>query len=194
MWTVLVSLSFLRRKEINIITMKLIAIFQVIFIHSVWGHFNGPFVFFGHDKLNEMGSSVLSEPDPKFLIDLYNKAPAIIIFTRNISTKLTDDNFPTFKDLLSQTTHTYLTSHQLNVDPIEYNVNTEVRSKPMFIKMSLNESREHVETTCHVFVHLGGEFDWTIVSTRCRDISSLSGCIDYLWSWQCVGHPFDKWR
>lgn len=108
--------------------MKLLVVqfIEVVLIHSVWGHFNGPFVFFGHDKLNEMRSSALSEPDTNFLIDLYNKAPAIIVFTRNISTKLTDDNFPTFKDLLAQTKHTYITSHQLNVDPIEYNVNTEV--------------------------------------------------------------------
>lgn len=160
--------------------MKLIAIIEVVLIHSVWGHFNGPFVFFGHDQLAEMKSSALGEPDTQFLIDLYNKAPAIIVFTRNISTKLTDDNFPAFKDLLSQTEHTYITSHQLNVDPIEYNVNTEVRLAINVLerKTHKKKTKNNCEFLCvcvRVFpIFTGGELDWTIVSTRYRNGSVVS--------------------
>lgn len=108
--------------------MILLGIVELFLVHSAWGIYNGPFVFFGHDKLGGMKSSALSEPDASFFIDLYNTAPAIVVFTRNISTKISTDNFPVFKELLSKTKHSYITSHQLTVDPIEYNANTEVLS------------------------------------------------------------------
>lgn len=112
--------------------MKFLVIIGVFLIQSAWGFLNGPFVFFGHSKLAEMKSSALVEPDKQFLIDLYNKAPAIIVFTRDLSSKFNGSEFVTFKDLLSETNHAYITNHQLNVDPIEYNTNTEVCS--IFLK------------------------------------------------------------
>lgn len=108
--------------------MLLLAIVELFLVNSVWGNYNGPFVFFGHEKLGGLKSPALSEPDASFLIDLYNKSPAIVVFTRNISSKITADNFPAFKELLSKTKHSYITAHQLTVDPIEYNANTEVNN------------------------------------------------------------------
>lgn len=105
-----------------------ITIVEVFLIQSVWSFLNGPFVFFGHSKLAEMKFSALTEPDKHFLIDLYNKSPAIIVFTRDLSSKFNESDFVAFKDLLSETNHAYITNHQLNVDPMEYNTNTEVCS------------------------------------------------------------------
>lgn len=106
---------------------KLKVIFTVcVLIHSVFGNYNGPFVLWGREQLSNIKSTSLDEFDERNLVDLYYDSSAIIIFIRNISTKITNDNFPIFKDLLSKTEHTYITHHKLDFDPLEYNLNAEV--------------------------------------------------------------------
>lgn len=95
-------------------------------IVSIRASYSGPFVLWGRDELSQINGNSLNEIDEKFLRDIYSDSSAIILFVRNASTHLTEENFPIFKDLLSKTSYAYLTQQHLGLDPMEFNLNAEV--------------------------------------------------------------------
>lgn len=95
-------------------------------IVSIRASYRGPFVLWGRDELKQINGNALNEIDEKFLRDIYTDSSAIILFVRNASNHLTDENFPIFKDLLSKTTYAYLPQQHLGSDPMEFNLNAEV--------------------------------------------------------------------
>lgn len=103
-------------------------------INMVCGSYKEPFLLWGTEKLSEIKTSSLSDMTEKYLIDLYNESPTIIVFIRNMSTKISDENFPIFKDILLKTKHKYITYHQFNLDPVKYNSYTKVSVKSCKVK------------------------------------------------------------
>lgn len=108
---------------------KILNVFHFIGIIScVFATYNGPFILWGRDELKNVDVSALEGLDDKFLRNIYAESPAIILFVRNASNRLSDENFPTFKNLLQKNKYVYLTQHWLPSDPVDYNVNAEVSS------------------------------------------------------------------
>lgn len=93
---------------------------------SVLANYNGPFIIWGRKELKSVEISSLQGLDDTFLRNIYAEAPAVILFVRNGSSRLSEENFPTFKNLLQKTDYIYLTQHWLSSDPLDYNVNAEV--------------------------------------------------------------------
>lgn len=89
-------------------------------------YYNGPFILWGRKELNDIDVNSLNDLNEKLLRDIYSESPAIILFVRNASSRLNEENFPIFKDLIEKTKHIYLTQHQLSSDPVDYNLNAEV--------------------------------------------------------------------
>lgn len=98
-------------------------------ISSIRANYNGPFVLWGREELSHIKINSLSELDDKLLRDIYSDSSAIILFVRNASSHLTEENFPIFKDLLLKTNYVYLTQQHLGLDPMEFNLNAEVTLK-----------------------------------------------------------------
>lgn len=105
-------------------TLSLIGIFALI--TSIKASYNGPFVLWGRSELSRANLNSLTEVDEKFLHDIYSNSSAVILFVRNASNHLMEENFPIFKDLLSKTNYAYLPQHSLGLDPMELNLNAEV--------------------------------------------------------------------
>lgn len=103
---------------------NVIGIFALI--SSIKASYNGPFVLWGRDELSHISMKSLSKIDDQFLHDIYSESSAIILFVRNATNHLTEDNFPMFKDLLSKTNYAYLAQQHLGLDPIDFNLNAEV--------------------------------------------------------------------
>lgn len=99
----------------------------LVSISSIRAGYNGPFVMWGRDELSQAKVNPMSELDDKFLRDIYSDSSAIILFVRNASSHLKEENFPIFKDLLSKTNYIYLAQQHLGLDPMEFNLNAEVR-------------------------------------------------------------------
>lgn len=99
---------------------------------TIKASYNGPFVLWGRDELKQINGNSLREVDEKFLRDIYSDSSAIILFVRNASNHLTEENFPIFKDLLSKTSYAYLTQQHLGLDPMEFNLNAEVFKSVFF--------------------------------------------------------------
>lgn len=93
---------------------------------SISASYSGPFVLWGRDELSQIHGNSLTEIDVKFLRELYSDSSAIILFVRNASHHLNEENFPIFKDLLSKTSYAYLPQQHLGLDPMEFNLNAEV--------------------------------------------------------------------
>lgn len=93
----------------------------------VCANYNGPFILWGRKELNNVRVSSLSALDEENLRNIYAETPAIILFVRNASNRLSEENFPVFKDLLQTTSYVYLPQHRLPLDPVDYNLNAEVR-------------------------------------------------------------------
>lgn len=104
---------------------------------TIKASYNGPFVLWGRDELSQINGNSLSEIDEKFLRDIYSDSSAIILFVRNASNHLNEENFPIFKDLLSKTSYAYLTQQHLGLDPMEFNLNAEVFDSNCFFSSSL---------------------------------------------------------
>lgn len=105
--------------------LSVIGIFGLI--TSIEASYNGPFVLWGRDELSHISVNSLTKVDEKFLHDIYSDSSAIILFVRNASTHLTEENYPMFKDLLSKTSYAYVAQQHLGLDPMEFNLNAEVR-------------------------------------------------------------------
>lgn len=97
-------------------------------ISSIQASYNGPFVLWGRNEFSHVNSNPLNQLDEKFLRDIYTDSSAIILFVRNASNHLKEDNFPIFKDVLSKTNYVYLAQEHLGSDPMEFNLNAEVRN------------------------------------------------------------------
>lgn len=98
-------------------------------ITSIAASYNGPFILWGRDELTRTNVNSLMELDEKVLRDIYSDSSAIILFVRNASSQLVEENFPIFKDLLSKTSYVYLAQQHLGVDPMEFNLNAEVNGR-----------------------------------------------------------------
>lgn len=108
-------------------------------ITLIAARYNGPFILWGRDELSRANGNSLNELDKKFLHHIYADSSAIILFVRNASTHLKEDNFPIFKDLLSKTSYVYLPQQHLGVDPMEFNLNAEVCSSTLLRVLFLTE-------------------------------------------------------
>lgn len=89
--------------------------------------FTGPFILWGRDELKTVDTSALERIDDKLLRNIYSEATAIVMFLRNSSTSLNDENYPTFRELIGKSEWAYLPQHWLSSDPVDYNVNAEVQ-------------------------------------------------------------------
>uniref|UniRef100_A0A182QRR7 Vacuolar H+ ATPase AC45 accessory subunit n=1 Tax=Anopheles farauti TaxID=69004 RepID=A0A182QRR7_9DIPT len=95
-------------------------------VQSSSAYYSGPFLFWGLDDLKDLQSPALVELDDKMLRDLYSNAAAVVVFLRNGTTKLTEDNFPTFKRIVEKYEFMYSPQQMLSSNPLDYNVNAEV--------------------------------------------------------------------
>lgn len=120
------SVLFISKKMCS----KFNILFLMAFMSCALANYNGPFVLWGRDELKKVDVSALEGLDDEILRNIYSESPAIVLFVRNASNRLTEENFPTFKDLLQKNKYVYLTQHWLPSDPIDYNVNAEVRKFP----------------------------------------------------------------
>lgn len=90
-------------------------------------NYHGPFIMWGREDLKNVEISALQGLDDTTLQNIYTESSAIILFVRNSSMQLSEENFPSFKNLLNENKYyVYLTQHWLPSDPMDYNVNTEV--------------------------------------------------------------------
>ncbi|XP_062551396.1 uncharacterized protein LOC134216519 [Armigeres subalbatus] len=90
------------------------------------GHYSGPFLFWGVSDLKDVEVSALEALDDKFLRDLYSNAAAVVVFLRNGTAKLNDDNFPSFRRVLEKHEYVYSAQEELSSNPLDYNVNAEI--------------------------------------------------------------------
>lgn len=95
-------------------------------IGNIYGMYNGPFMLFGLSELKDIEKSSLQDLDDKLLRDLYTDAAAVVVFLKNATTKLSNENFPSFKKLIDEHAWVYLPQGELSADPLDYNVNAEV--------------------------------------------------------------------
>lgn len=99
---------------------------------GVLANYHGPFVMWGRKQLKNIKISSLQGLDDTILRNIYSETPAIILFVRNGSSRLSEENFPMFKNLLHKTNYLYLPQHWLPSDPVDYNVNAEVNDSFLF--------------------------------------------------------------
>lgn len=100
----------------------------ILALGSAAAHYGGPFLLWGPDELKDVDVSALEGLDDKFLRDLYSNSAAVVIFLRNGTAKLTDDNFPSFRRIIEKHEYVYSPQQGLNSNPLDYNVNAEVSS------------------------------------------------------------------
>ncbi|XP_053658375.1 uncharacterized protein LOC128707448 [Anopheles marshallii] len=98
----------------------------VALVQSSSAYYSGPFLFWGLDDLKDLQTPALTELDDKMLRDLYSNAAAVVVFLRNGTTKLSADNFPTFKRIVEKYEFMYSPQQMLSSNPLDYNVNAEV--------------------------------------------------------------------
>lgn len=89
-------------------------------------NYNGPFLLWGRDELKNIDVSALQSLDDGILQNIYSEAAAIILFVRNTSNRLNEDNFPTFRRLVHSNSYIYLTQYSLSSNPVDFNINAEV--------------------------------------------------------------------
>lgn len=95
---------------------------------SALANYNGPFLLWGRGELKNTAVSTLAAIDEKVLQNIYSESSAIILFVRNASSRLSEENYPTFHNLVKANPYVYLTQHWLPTDPVDFNVNAEVSS------------------------------------------------------------------
>lgn len=98
----------------------------LVIISLVSAKYNGPFIFWGRTDLDNLDSSSLNDLNENILHRIYSESPAIILFVRNTSSRINEEDFPMFKDILQQTKHLYSTQHRLPLDPVDFNLNADV--------------------------------------------------------------------
>uniref|UniRef100_A0AAG5CUD1 Vacuolar H+ ATPase AC45 accessory subunit n=1 Tax=Anopheles atroparvus TaxID=41427 RepID=A0AAG5CUD1_ANOAO len=109
------------------VRMQLLALLAVVALVPQSGaYYSGPFLFWGLDDLKDVQTPALAGLDDKALRDLYANAAAVVVFLRNGTTKLTEDNFPTFKRIVEKYEFVYSPQQMLSSNPLDYNVNAEI--------------------------------------------------------------------
>lgn len=93
---------------------------------SALAHYSGPFLFWGVSDLKGVQVSALEGLDDKFLRDVYSNAAAVVVFLRNGTAKLNDDNFPSFRRIIEKHEYVYSAQEELSSNPLDYNINAEV--------------------------------------------------------------------
>lgn len=89
---------------------------------------NGPYLFWGHEKVVNLQPRALVEASESDFSDLFRDAKAIVIFVRNNTRRLEGRQYPKFQQLIRDSAWSYLPQHTLLVDPFNYNANIEVCS------------------------------------------------------------------
>lgn len=107
--------------------LKFLVILSSVCVLVTQATFTGPFMLWGRDELKAIDTSALERIDDKLLRNIYSEATAIVMFLRNSSTSLNEENYPTFKELIGSSEWAYLPQHWLSSDPVDYNVNAEVK-------------------------------------------------------------------
>lgn len=92
----------------------------------------GPFVLWGLDSLKTFKSSALQTVEESDLWKLYSQASAIVIFLKNGSEEMNNENFPEFNKLVHENVWAYWPQHTL-LDPHEFNLNIEVSFMEFYI-------------------------------------------------------------
>ncbi|XP_055906783.1 uncharacterized protein LOC129942017 [Eupeodes corollae] len=87
---------------------------------------SGPYLMWGHEKLNDLKLPALVEADEQSLSTLFTEAKAVVVFIRNNTNRLDGENYPKFRQLVNENAWTYLPQHTLAVEPFNYNTNVEV--------------------------------------------------------------------
>lgn len=106
---------------------KLIHYYYILSIIScVLANYNGPFLLWGRDELQNIDVSALQSVDDRILQNIYSDASAIVLFVRNASGRLSEENFPEFRKLVQSNSYVYLTQQSLSTNPVDFNVNAEV--------------------------------------------------------------------
>ncbi|XP_001655580.2 uncharacterized protein LOC5580171 [Aedes aegypti] len=93
---------------------------------SALAHYSGPFLFWGVSDLKGVQVSALEGLDDKFLRDVYSNAAAVVVFLRNGTAKLNDDNFPSFRRIIEKHEYVYSAQEELSSNPLDYNINAEI--------------------------------------------------------------------
>ncbi|XP_055616185.1 uncharacterized protein LOC129762186 [Toxorhynchites rutilus septentrionalis] len=97
-----------------------------IICNAALAHYSGPFLLWGVNELKDIEVPALGELDDKFLRDVYSSAAAVVVFLRNGTTKLNDDNFPSFRRIIEKHEYVYSSQQELVSNPLDYNVNAEI--------------------------------------------------------------------
>lgn len=104
---------------------ELLIIFSII--TNTFASINGPFLFWGVDDVRKFKlNSALESLDDQLLRDLYADSTAVILFLRNSSSRLSEQNYPAFKKIIDKYQWAYIPQNRLPSEPIDYNINAEV--------------------------------------------------------------------
>lgn len=108
--------------------MKLISEILIIFFvfTNVNASFSGPFLMWGYEKVKNMKIPALESVEEKTLTTVFSEAKAIIMFLKNGTNKLDNQNYPTLKELINKNYWAYLPQNSLPAEPVDYNSNVEV--------------------------------------------------------------------
>lgn len=98
----------------------------LMLFYTVAANSNGPFVLWGPRYLKSVDVSALEGIDDKLLREFYSESKAVVMFLRNATTRLSKENFPSFKEVLDHNPFVYLAQHWLPSDPVDYNLNVEI--------------------------------------------------------------------
>lgn len=109
-------------------TWSILCITIIASIGNVVANYHGPFVLWGLNGMNGIKTSALDTLDDRQLRDFYAKATSIVVFLKNATTRLDEENFPNFKEMINENEFIYLTQDALTSDPLDYNANAEVRT------------------------------------------------------------------
>ncbi|EDW84423.1 uncharacterized protein Dwil_GK13147 [Drosophila willistoni] len=89
---------------------------------------SGPYLLWGHEKVNKLQPEALVEASTKELplMQLFKDAKAIVIFVRNSTNRLEGTKYPRFQNLVKTNAWSYLPQRNLAAEPFNYNANIEV--------------------------------------------------------------------
>lgn len=87
---------------------------------------SGPYLMWGHEKLNDLKLPALVDAEEQSLSSLFTEAKAVVVFIRNNTNRLDKENYPKFRELVNNNVWTYLPQHSLALEPFNYNTNVEV--------------------------------------------------------------------
>lgn len=132
-------------------TFSIITVFTFLAVASA--SLSGPFLFWGHEKVEDIHLPALSETPDQTLKILFKEAKAVIIFIRNNTNLIDTKNYPKFKQLIRNNTWAFIQVQTLIAEPFDFNANIEV---------SYLSKRKKLYD---LFVE-GHQFEWNTIATR----------------------------